>query len=139
MELGGTLPADISAETWRHLARRPAVIPLEVFGLNHSGEDDQNVLSIHANLLRRYYNTSILERDSRMAVFWGDRLIASLRRVIPDMQTPRLDEPLNVQAQLLMLGFHLFPESDDPSNGPPPLYQRFDPMDTVPQADARGG
>lgn len=45
-----------------------------------------------------------------MMVFWGCRLLAIFRRIIPDMETPALEEPLRIHAHLATIGFF---SSDD--------------------------
>lgn len=99
------LPADITTATWHRFARRQAIMflmgsPASLYsGHEEPGWDDQLV---RVDLLRWYYNTSVLERDSRMTVTYGKLLLDSLRFALPE-KAP-LEEALNICAQLRLLG-----------------------------------
>lgn len=118
-EVGNALPADITTACWLRMSRRQVGGFLSAqqsanynVMVDSDAEPGWNDIEKQVALLRRYYDISIRERDSRMVVFWGLRLLSGLRNLIPDMHTPSLDEPLNIQAHLSALGYHFEDDSE---------------------------
>lgn len=109
------LPADIQTPTWHRFARRQALMllmgsPASFSSVHAEPEWDGHLMRI--DLLRWYYNSSVLERDSRMVVTYGKLLLDSLRFALPE--TAPLEEALNIRAQLRLLGVS-FPVVNTPA------------------------
>lgn len=118
-----TLPADILNDVWHRLNRRQAIVTLiGAPGLADSSSpayhldaeptwDDD---SMRLELMRRYYDTSVRERDSGDIIWYGLLLLEALRVAVPREAT--LQEALNITAQLKTLGFIFL------DGTPPPRY-----------------
>lgn len=127
LEHGNPLPADIPNDVWHRLHRRQAVITL----LGSPGLADPASPAYHSeaengwdddtfrlDVLRRYYDTSVRERDSRATIIYGNLLLEVLRISIPDGAS--LAEALNITAQLKALGFIFLDHTPSPQFFPSP-------------------
>lgn len=118
-----TLPADIPNDVWHRFNRRQAIVTLMgTSGLadltspayHTDAEPDWDDNAMRLEVMRRYYDTSIRERDSRNIIWYGLLLLEALRVALPEGAP--LQEALNITAQLKTLGFIFL---DDP---PPTRY-----------------